>query len=66
MTNPAEQQRQKQAHELYLGCKEILPGAFQGPLQDGAATSQEARFYTAVANFFLQEKQRELIEKGAF
>ena len=54
------------AHELYLACKANLSGVFRFDALDEADSAEEERFYIAVANFFLQEKQRALVEQGVF
>ena len=54
------------AHELYLACKANLSGAFRFDALGEADSVEEERFYVAVANFFLQEKQRALVERGVF
>ncbi|MDO4291097.1 MAG: helix-turn-helix domain-containing protein [Eggerthellaceae bacterium] len=54
------------AHELYLACKANLSGVFRFDALDETESAEEERFYIAVANFFLQEKQRMLVEQGVF
>lgn len=51
---------------LYEECEALLAGCYDSHFLDAAASDREERFYVHVANFFLQEKQRELIERGAF
>ena len=51
---------------LYDGCREQLAGSFGADVIHAARTPEEARFYMAVASFFLQERQRELIDEGVF
>lgn len=55
-----------QAHRLYKECEALLAGRYDAAFLQAAATDSERRFYTAVADFFLQERQRQLIESGVF
>lgn len=53
-----------EAHELYLACKKLfqaLPGA---EMMQQARSQEEASFYMAVADFFLQQKQAQLVAEG--
>lgn len=54
------------AHELYLQCKELLSTGYMQEFFNDSHSAEEQRFYASVANFFLQEKQRQLIEQGVF
>ncbi len=51
-------------HSLYLECKRAFQ--FEPSLQaiEEAKSQEEAGFYIAVADYFLQHKQRELIAQG--
>lgn len=53
-------------HSLYLECKRAFQ--FEPSLQaiEEAETQEEAGFYMAVADYFLQSKQRELIAQGVY
>ena len=53
-------------HSLYLECNQAFQ--FEPSLQaiEEAETQEEAGFYMAVAGYFLQHKQRELIARGAY
>lgn len=51
---------------LYEACKEAFAVRPSATTLAGAAESEEASFYIAVADFFLQQKQRELVERGVF
>lgn len=53
-------------HRLFDGCREQLAGSFDAATVRAARTPEEARFYMAVSSFFLQERQRTLIEEGVF
>ena len=54
------------AHELYRACKETFRFIPDPALIRAAKSSEEASFYMAVADFFLQQKQRELVAQGVF
>lgn len=64
--NPRNAQKPPLAHILYLECKQALSGGFRSETLKQAQSAEEERFYVTVANFFLQEKQRELVEQGVF
>lgn len=53
-------------HSLYLECNQAFQ--FEPSLQaiEEAETQEEAGFYMAVADYFLQHKQRELIAQGVY
>lgn len=53
-------------HNLYLECKRAF--RFDPPLQaiEEAESQEEAGFYMAVADYFLQHKQRELVAQGVY
>lgn len=51
---------------LYEACKEAFAIRPSARTLAGAREPEEASFYIAVADFFLQEKQRELVERGVF
>lgn len=53
-------------HELYRRCEDLLAGGYDAKLFRMAKSEKESRFYASVADFFLQEKQRELIEAGVY
>lgn len=52
--------------ELYLGCKQHLSTIPAYELISNAQTHEEASFYISVSDFFLKQKQHELIERGVF
>ena len=53
-------------HSLYLECKQAFQ--FEPSLQaiEEAKSQEGAGFYMAVADYFLQHKQRELIAQGVY
>lgn len=54
------------AHELYCACRETFRSIPDPSLIRSAKSSEEASFYMAVSDFFLQQKQRELVARGVF
>lgn len=64
--NPALEREVELTRSLYELCKEHLSGCFDMDFLDLAQSEDERSFYTTVANFFLQSKQRELVERGVY
>ena len=66
----AEQEKQesirKKKRELYKACKENLRFRPDIDMLTKAESAEEAAFYVAVADFFLQRRQREVIRQGIF
>lgn len=58
--------RATRAHELYLACREALCRIPGSELMSAAESSEEAAFYAAIADFFLQARQKELVSRNAF
>lgn len=58
--------RRQELHRLYLDCKREF--CFRPSVEElmAAHSAEEASFYVAVADFFLQEKQRELVAQGVY
>lgn len=56
----------EEIHELYLHCEALLASNYDISLYKQLGNSREARFCARISDFFLQEKQRELIEAGVF
>ena len=56
----------EEAHRLYDDAARVLAGCYDAAFLDQARTSEEQAFWIRVADFFLQQKQRELVEKGVF
>ena len=54
------------AHRLYDECEQVLAGCCYSDFLDQARDEREERFWVHVANFFLAERQRELVAKGIF
>ncbi|WP_080803446.1 helix-turn-helix domain-containing protein [Arabiibacter massiliensis] len=54
------------ARRLYEECRSTLSGAFNSAFLSQAESREEESFYVAVSTFFLQQRQRELIEQGVF
>ncbi|MDO4437377.1 MAG: helix-turn-helix domain-containing protein [Coriobacteriaceae bacterium] len=62
----AQLRRGVRAHELYEACREVLAGAYDASVLAAAETEEERRFYLMVSDFFLQQKQRELVAQGVW
>lgn len=56
----------ERAHELYLACKELLQCVPNGELMAAAQSREEASFYMAVSDFFLQQKQNQLVAEEVY
>ena len=54
------------AHEAYLACRAIFSSPPSASMMQSAETPEEGSFYMAVAEFFLRQKQEELIKQGVF
>ncbi len=59
-------QRGARAHELYEACREVLAGAYDATVLAAAESDDERRFYLMVSDFFLQQRQRELVAQGVW
>ena len=53
-------------HDLYLSCKTAFRTLPAPALMSCAQSPEEAAFYVAVTDFFLQQKQLELVRRGVF
>ena len=56
----------ERAHELYLACRELFQRVPDGKLMATAQSREEASFYMAVADFFLQQQQDRLVAEGVY
>lgn len=54
------------AHHIYDEAERVLSGCYDSGFLSQARTPDEQAFWIRVADFFLQKKQRELVEKGVF
>jgi excisionase family DNA binding protein len=54
------------AHRIYDEAAHVLAGCYDAAFLDQARTPEEQAFWIRVADFFLQQKQRELVEEGVF
>ena len=54
------------AHRIYDEAARVLVGCYDSEFLRLARTSEERAFWVAVADFFLQQKQRELVEQGVY
>ena len=50
---------------LYETCKDMSPNDFSELLAK-AKSPEEQKFYSIIFDFFLQQRQKEVIEKGLF
>lgn len=57
---------QPDLHELYLSAKEAFRTRPDTRSIANAESDEKAGFYFAVADYFLQRRQRELVDQGAF
>lgn len=54
-------------HRTYLNCKEVFkPSLELSHLVTEIEDEEERDFYEILFNFFLQQKQKEVIEKGLY
>ena len=53
-------------HKLYASCKEYFRFRPSSETIRQAATAEEASFYMAVADFFLQQRQAQLVAEGIY
>ena len=56
----------REGHSLYMACKDYFQYRPEMDVIASAKSAEEASFYMAVADFFLQQKQKELVERGVF
>lgn len=56
----------RKAHRIYEDCRVMFSSSPSKELMQHASSNEEATFYMAVSDFFLQKKQDELIEQGIF
>lgn len=54
------------AHRIYDDARSVLAGCYTAELLDHARDADEQAFWITVADFFLQCRQRQLIEQGVF
>ena len=63
----AESKKLKEVHKAYEMCRKVfLPSAEIMNVAVEIQDEEEYEFYKLVHEFFLQKKQRELIEKGVY
>lgn len=53
-------------HELYDRCRALFQHIPTEEMMSQAKSSEEASFYMAVSDFFLQQKQAQLIKSGVY
>ena len=55
-----------EAHRIYDDAARVLAGCYDAAFLDQARTPEEQAFWIRVADFFLQKRQRELVEEDVF
>lgn len=55
-----------QAHEAYLACRKLFSVLPSAEVMANAQSQEEASFYMSVTEFFLRQKQYDLIKRGVF
>lgn len=55
----------KKANSLFRECKEFFGDIFDN-WNDDVADEEEREFYRLVSNYFLQQRQKEVIDKRLF
>ncbi|MEC4175104.1 helix-turn-helix domain-containing protein [Adlercreutzia sp. R7] len=61
---PADQAAR--AHDVYDECRRMFGRLPSAELMAAARSKEEASFYMAAFDFFLQQRQRELVREGVF
>lgn len=56
----------KRVHRIYAESRELFNSLPPEKLMRQASSSEEASFYMAISDFFLQKRQEELIKQGVF
>lgn len=59
-------ERARRAKRLFLECREVLSVIPDASMIAGAESAEEAAFYIAASDFFLQRRQHELVSQGVF
>ena len=54
------------AHRIYDEAARVLAGCYDAAFLDCARTPEEQAFWIRAADFFLQQRQRELVREGVF
>lgn len=63
---PGEADRVERAKALYRECREALSSIPDAAMIAAAESGEEASFYIAVSDFFLQQRQHRLVSQGVF
>ncbi|WP_302962313.1 hypothetical protein [uncultured Adlercreutzia sp.] len=53
-------------HELYQECRALFSYVPTAEMMAQAQSQEEAAFYMAVSDFFLQQRQAQLVKEGVF
>ena len=54
------------AHDIYDEAQRVLAGCYDAEFLKQARTPEERAFWICAADFFLQQRQRELVRAGVF
>ncbi len=60
-----DEEKRKTAHSIYRECKSMF-GDILDDWSDYVADEEERGFYHIVSTYFLQQRQKEVVQKGAF
>ena len=60
------QEKAQELHQLYRACKQAFKLRPDAACIQSASSSEEAAFYMTVADFFLQQKQAQLVKRGVY
>ena len=55
-----------EAHRIYEDAKRVLSGCYDAGFLNQARSSEEQAFWVRSADFFLQQKQHELVRAGVY
>lgn len=61
-----EPDRIKRAKQLFRECREVLSAIPDASMIAAAESAEEAAFYIATSDFFLQQRQHQLVSQGVF
>lgn len=63
--NSISEDKYKKANSLFRECKEFFGDIFDN-WNDDVADEEEREFYRLLSNYFLQQRQKEVIDKRLF
>ena len=56
----------EEVHDIYISCRRIFSTLPSREMMQQASSKEEASFYMAISDFFLQQKQSQLISQGVY